>query len=165
MRFRQLIAIVGPRSHDNYAADARYQSLRDHRAHFTHCPTEPISTYVFQGARENANKRREASSEAPGNTLSAAQNFINAPDEHGNPIFVGEPSGSRPNHVGDDTTVILPYSRIIGSVACALHQTEFRDERKWIAPAIPIELSSGQYSAQRDPSLERVLSLIASRQR
>ena len=73
----------------------------------------------------------------PLNTVSAAQNFISALDEMGTPIFVGEPSGSRPDHIGDDTTVVLPYSGIIISIACAVHQTSFRDAREWIGAKHP----------------------------
>jgi len=96
------------------------------------------------------------------NTLSAAQNFINAIDQFGAAVFVGEPSGSRPDHVGDDTTVVLPYSGIIGSIACALHQTDFRDQREWIAPQLPITLSSGAYFSQRDPVVETIMKFVAS---
>jgi tetratricopeptide (TPR) repeat protein len=94
------------------------------------------------------------------NTLSAAQNFISLLDVMGNPIFVGEPSGSRPNHTGDDTEVTLPYSGISGSIACALHQTNFRDKRVWIAPRIPVALSSHAYFGQQDPALEAIKRFI-----
>src|SRR5262249_53701970 len=35
------------------------------------------------------------------NTLSAAENVISTIDQFGGATFVGEPSGSKPNHVGD----------------------------------------------------------------
>ena len=90
-------------------------------------------------------------------TLSAAQNFISTLDRWMKVQFVGEDSGSRPNHVGDDTLVLLPYSGVMGSISCALHQTNYRDLRSWIAPSIPVGLSSQDYFAQRDPVLEAVL--------
>jgi C-terminal processing protease CtpA/Prc len=94
------------------------------------------------------------------NTESAAQNFASTLDEFGHVIIVGEPSGSKPNHVGDDTLVVLPYSGIIASIACAIHQTEFRDERQWIAGDIPISLSSDAYFSQRDPTMEAIAEVI-----
>jgi hypothetical protein len=94
------------------------------------------------------------------NTLSAAQNFISTLDQWMKVTFAGEPSGSRPNHTGDDTLVVLPYSGLMGSIACALHQTTFRDSRPWISPALPVSLSSQDYFAQRDPVLEAVLHEI-----
>ncbi len=97
------------------------------------------------------------------NTVSAAQNFISALDEMGTPIFVGEPSGSRPDHIGDDTTVVLPYSGIIISIACAVHQTSFRDAREWIAPNIPAALSSAEYFRNADPALDAVLTFIRAK--
>lgn len=90
------------------------------------------------------------------NTLSAAQNFISTLDQWMNVEFVGEVSGSRPDHVGDDTLVLLPYSGLMGSIACALHQTNYRDLRSWIAPSLPVSLSSEDYFAQRDPGLEAI---------
>jgi hypothetical protein len=95
------------------------------------------------------------------NTLSAAQNFIGLLDDVCEPIFVGEPSGSKPNHAGDDTLVTLPYSGIMASISCAYHQTNFRDGREWIAPGIPVGLSSEEYLGQRDPAIEAITSFIA----
>jgi hypothetical protein len=94
------------------------------------------------------------------NTLSAAQNFIGLLDQMGQPIFVGEPSGSKPNHAGDDTEVTLPYSGISGSISCAYHQTNFRDARAWIAPRIPVVLSSKAYFGQHDTAMEAIRLFI-----
>ncbi len=95
------------------------------------------------------------------NTLSAAQDFIGLLDQLCEPIFVGEPSGSKPNHVGDDTEVVLPYSGILGSIACACHQTNFRDARAWIAPRIPVALTSRSYFRQEDPAMEAIRAFRA----
>lgn len=93
-------------------------------------------------------------------TESAAQNFISTIDAFGNAIFVGEPSGSSPDHIGDDTLVVLPYSGITGSIACAVHQTNFRDLRPWIPPDVPVPLSSSDYFAQKDPAMAVIRLLI-----
>ncbi|MFB3084243.1 MAG: hypothetical protein ACE1Z4_12465, partial [Gammaproteobacteria bacterium] len=36
-------------------------------------------------------------------TFSACQNFVNRMERETNVLFVGEPTGSRPNFVGEDT--------------------------------------------------------------
>ena len=94
-------------------------------------------------------------------TFSAAQNFINQVERFTRAIFVGEPSSSRPNFVGESTQVILPYSRVEGSISSRLHIDSFwGDERMWIAPHIAVELSSKDYFSNQDPSLSVVLAII-----
>lgn len=96
-------------------------------------------------------------------TFSAAQNFINWIERSTRAIFVGEPSSSRPNFVGETTPVILPYSRIEGSISSRMHIDSFwGDERMWIAPHLPVELSSGDYFANQDPAMTAVLAVIDS---
>jgi hypothetical protein len=93
------------------------------------------------------------------NTISAAQNFLNDVDQVARAIFVGEPSSSRPNFVGEDTQVMLPYSGIMGSLASRYFQdSDPLDDRVWIAPDIPITLSSQDYFAGRDPVLTAALA-------
>ena len=43
------------------------------------------------------------------------------------------------------------------------HDSYWGDNRPWIAPYLPIELSSADYFANRDPVLETVLALIEQR--
>jgi hypothetical protein len=94
-------------------------------------------------------------------TFSACQNFVNWLDRMAHPIFIGEPTGSKPNFIGETTNVVLPYSRVQGSISSRIHFDSFwGDERQWIAPHIPIELSSEDYFANRDPVLEAVLTMI-----
>jgi hypothetical protein len=51
------------------------------------------------------------------NTFSAAQNFLNEMERWTDATFVGEPSSSSPNFVGEETNVLLPYSRVMGSIS------------------------------------------------
>ena len=96
------------------------------------------------------------------NTFSAAQNFINEVEQMTDAVFAGEPSGSRPNFVGEDTDLLLPYSGIMGSVASRYFQdSDPLDERQWIAPDIPVRLSSDDYFANRDPVMAAVLEAIS----
>ena len=96
-------------------------------------------------------------------TFSACQNFINWLERMTQAIFVGEPSSSRPNFIGETTNVMLPYSGVQASISSRVHFDSFwGDERQWIAPHIPIALSSDAYFANQDPVLEAVLSLIGT---
>jgi hypothetical protein len=73
-------------------------------------------------------------------------------------IFAGEPSSSRPNFVGEETPVQLPWSGAIGSISDRYHETIPGDKREWIEPEIKLVLSSADYFANRDPLLEKVLA-------
>ncbi|HEX6574878.1 MAG TPA: hypothetical protein VF042_07880, partial [Gemmatimonadaceae bacterium] len=95
-------------------------------------------------------------------TFSAAQNFA-ATVEHYIPqvIFVGEPTGSRPNFIGESTPVTLPYSGTRAIISSRWNQnTDFTDGRMWIAPEIPIPLSSKDYFAGRDPVVSGIIAII-----
>ena len=95
------------------------------------------------------------------NTFSAAQNFINDVERMTDATFAGEPSSSRPNFVGEDTELRLPYSGIVGSMSSRYFQdSDPLDDRQWIAPDIPVRLSSQDYFANRDPVLAAVLDVI-----
>jgi hypothetical protein len=95
------------------------------------------------------------------NTFSAAQNFINAVERWTDALFVGEPSSSRPNFIGEDTEVLLPYSGITGTVASRYFQdSDPLDDRTWIAPDIPVRMSSGDYFGGKDPVLDAALEHI-----
>ncbi len=59
-------------------------------------------------------------------TFSAAQNTATAIERETNAIFVGEPSGSRPNFIGETTPFMLPYSKALVNVADLYWQTSWR---------------------------------------
>ena len=98
------------------------------------------------------------------NTFSAAQFFLGDMDRYTHTIFAGEPSSSKPNFVGEETTVQLPWSGGIGSISDRYHESIPGDKREWIEPAIKYSLSSADYFANRDPLLVRVLADIGRRQ-
>jgi tetratricopeptide (TPR) repeat protein len=92
------------------------------------------------------------------NTFSAAGNFLNAVERITNARFAGEPSSAKPNSVGEDTEILLPYSGIRGSLASRYFQdSDPNDDRLWIPIDIPVELTSRDYFANRDPVLAAVL--------
>jgi hypothetical protein len=95
------------------------------------------------------------------NTFSAAQNFINVVEGMTDAIFVGEPTGSRPNMIGESTTVILPYSGLRTSISSRLFQdSHAHDDRVWIPPDVPVTMTSTDYFENRDPVLDAVFELI-----
>lgn len=99
------------------------------------------------------------------NTFSAAQAFIGDLERFVAPVFVGEPSGSSPNFTGESTGWFeLPYSHIRVNISERYHQhSAFPDDgRQWIAPRIPVELTSNDYFSNRDPVLEAVLAVLRS---
>ena len=78
-------------------------------------------------------------------------------------IFVGEPSSSSPNFVGEETQVLLPYSGTIVSISNLYWQdSQPWDNRPWIAPDIPATLSFDDYANGRDPALASILDVIGS---
>jgi tetratricopeptide (TPR) repeat protein len=94
-------------------------------------------------------------------TFSAAQNTASLLELHTHATFVGEPTGSRPNFVGESTYFVLPYSRI--RVYCSSrywqHVTS-TDRRVWIAPQIAVEMSFRDFAENRDPCLEAIFKRI-----
>jgi len=91
------------------------------------------------------------------NTFSAAQFFLGRMDRETNARFVGEPSSSRPNFVGEESPVQLPWSGAIGSISDQYHESIPGDTREWIAPVIRYDPSARDYFANRDPLLDMVL--------
>ena len=95
------------------------------------------------------------------NTFSASHNLITDLDWIAEPVFVGEPSGSRPNTLSESGHFVLPFSRLSGTLSSQYHQQSWpEDHRIWIAPDIPVGLSSNEYFAGRDPALEAIAALI-----
>lgn len=95
------------------------------------------------------------------NTFSAAQIFIGQVDRMQRATFAGEPSSSRPNFVGEENPVLLPWSGALCSISNRYHETIPGDTRVWIAPAIKVDLASADYFANRDPVMDAVLKDLA----
>jgi len=96
-------------------------------------------------------------------TFSAGQNLLTDITKYSNPILVGEPSGSKPNHIGEAGWFKLPYSGLMGLISSQFHQTsKAEDNRKWIAPHIPIRLSSSDYFDGTDKAMDIVMEIIKS---
>jgi hypothetical protein len=93
-------------------------------------------------------------------TYSAAQSTATAIDRETSAIFVGEPTGSRPNFIGEQLRFELPYSKFRANVADLYWQTSWPwDHRTWIAPDIYAPPTFESFSRNEDPALEAILSL------
>jgi hypothetical protein len=95
-------------------------------------------------------------------TFSAAQNAATLIERHTQAIFVGEPTGSSPNFVGEEDPVTLPYSKLQINVSDLFWQSSWPyDSRTWIGPEIYVPLTFAAFRANRDPALEAILEYPA----
>jgi hypothetical protein len=94
-------------------------------------------------------------------TFSAAMNLAVDLERHTRALFVGEPTGARPNHYGENADIALPHSGLRCTAAALWWQySDPRDDRPWIAPDIPAPLWSADYAASRDPAVEAILRYV-----
>jgi hypothetical protein len=94
-------------------------------------------------------------------TFSAAQVFLSHAYFLTNAVIVGECSGSGTNFVGEDTQTRLPHSGLPVSISSQYHQANHLDHRPCIEPEIPVALSSADYFANRDPTLEAIWQVLS----
>jgi len=93
-------------------------------------------------------------------TYSACQIFIAQVEMLTHAIFVGEPSASSPNFIGEDVPVTLPFSQLMLSISTRYHEGNASDPWIWIPPTIPAFLSSKDYFANRDPALQAIIEVV-----
>jgi tetratricopeptide (TPR) repeat protein len=93
-------------------------------------------------------------------TFSAAQNTATAIGRETEPIFVGEPTGSRPNFTGETIPFELPYSKLRANAGDLFWQTSWpEDHRTWIAPDIYAPPTFEAFSRNQDPAMDAILAL------
>ena len=93
-------------------------------------------------------------------TFSAAQNTATAIGRETEPIFVGEPTGSRPNFNGEVIPFELPYSKLRANAGDLFWQTSWpEDHRTWIAPDIYAPPTFEAFRRNADPALDAILAL------
>ncbi len=98
-------------------------------------------------------------------TFSAAQTFAARIDQWTSTTFAGEPTGSRPNHIGNERPFKLPHSGLRGTIASGLNQPiSAHDDREAIAPDLAVPGLAADYFAGRDPVLEAALKTFAESQ-
>jgi hypothetical protein len=93
-------------------------------------------------------------------TFSAAQMLVNELEQYTRVTFVGEPTGSRPDHYGDPKKIRLEHSGLTLRVS-RLHWSSYTafDERASTHPDFLAEWTSAAYFGGRDPALELATSL------
>lgn len=92
-------------------------------------------------------------------TFSAAQNTATLIGRHAHPVYVGEPTGSRPTFVGETIPFTLPYSGLTVNVSDLLWQSSWpMDHRAWIAPDLYTPPTFEAFRRNQDPALDAVLA-------
>jgi tetratricopeptide (TPR) repeat protein len=92
-------------------------------------------------------------------TYSAAQNLTTYIERWTPAIFVGEPTGSSPNFVGEELGFQLPYSKLFVNISDRYHQSSWpEDYRTWIAPMLYLPPVFTDYKKGIDKALDAVLN-------
>ncbi len=97
-------------------------------------------------------------------TFSACQNFITDIGRALQPVYVGEPSGSRPNFIGESIPFTLPYSKMSGTVSDLYWQRSWpMDARNWIPPDLPTPIRFSDLRVGRDAAMDAITEFINSK--
>ncbi|MEE8367193.1 MAG: hypothetical protein V3S30_02660 [Thermoanaerobaculia bacterium] len=92
---------------------------------------------------------------------SAAPSFAIRMRQLTNVVFVGEPTGGRPNGYGNTSIITLPNSGT--QLTCSqlfVQPTWDPDRRPWITPDITAELTIEDLAENRDPALEAIIHYL-----
>lgn len=94
---------------------------------------------------------------------SAAANFATDLERFADPVFVGEPTSMTGNQDGDEGAVVLPNSGLRATVSGVRWQLSHPwDERRSIAPHVPVTQTAADHFAGRDRPLDVARALIAA---
>jgi hypothetical protein len=94
-------------------------------------------------------------------TFSAGQNFATRLEQSTRAVFVGEATGGRPNHIGDESAIPLPYSGITVSIASRRYDDAGPgDTRSTLTPSVVISVLAADYFGNRDPAFDAVMGVI-----
>ena len=98
-------------------------------------------------------------------TFSAGMCFAAELEKSTNAIFIGEPTGSSPNFVGESGGVFqLPYSGIWVNASNLFWQNSYAfDKRKFISPRVFVKDSFQEFSEGTDSYLEVVKEIIKNK--
>jgi hypothetical protein len=90
-------------------------------------------------------------------TQSAAENLVDRLQRDTQAIFVGEPTGERPNMYGDPQPFVLPESKITVNISSLYWQDMGpRDNRDTTGPEIAAELTERDFEAGADPAMDAI---------
>ena len=111
---------------------------------------------------DNINRRGKLFVVIGQSTFSAAQNLASDLEYYSDAIFIGEPTGSSPNFIGEINPITLPYSGLVVSSSNVYHQRGLysSDERKWKAPDIYIPVSFNDFINGEDPVLSEIIKYV-----
>ncbi|MEO8033011.1 MAG: hypothetical protein ABI837_01155 [Acidobacteriota bacterium] len=91
-------------------------------------------------------------------TFSAAQFLVDDLQTYSNPVFIGEPTGSKPVSYGDSRKIVLPDSGITVRASIYYWQRNPWEEAvEWIPPDVAAPLRFEDYRHNVDPALEAAL--------
>jgi hypothetical protein len=91
-------------------------------------------------------------------TFSAAVNASSDLERLSNTPFVGEPTAGAPSSWGDPKQISLPQNGLVARISTVYwHDWTNNESRPWIAPDIPVGLSSKEYFAGQDTAMSKVL--------
>ncbi len=93
-------------------------------------------------------------------TFSAAQMLVNELEQYTRVTFVGEPTGSRPDHYGDPKKIRLEHSGLTLRVS-RLHWSSYTafDERASTNPDFPVVWTGKTFFSGQDPALSLIGSI------
>jgi tetratricopeptide (TPR) repeat protein len=95
-------------------------------------------------------------------TFSAAQNTTGELERRTKAILVGEPTGSRPNFIGESLRIPLPYTKWSASISDLWWQHSMAmDYRIWTNPQLYAPPSAELFRAYRDPAMEAIAAYRA----
>lgn len=78
-------------------------------------------------------------------------------------VFVGEPTGGKPNSPGDETFFTLPYSKIAVNFSNVYWESSWPYDARWaIAPEIYTPRTFASYLAGDDPAMDAILAYGAT---
>lgn len=122
-----------------------------------------LNKYLINNFIKNdgINKRGKIFTIIGRNTFSAAMNLAADLETNTQTIFIGEPTGSRPNFIGEINFIDLPYSGFKVSASSLYWQKAFSsDKRKWISPEVYAPLNFSDYKNNVDPAMNAVYDYI-----
>ena len=108
---------------------------------------------------EKINKKGKLFTIVGPSTFSAATALATELDLHTNTIFVGEPTGGKPNSFGDLGRLMLPKSNVqVRYARWEMHQSLRDDHRPAIFPDLRAQLTHADYVNNTDPAMEVILN-------
>jgi len=91
-------------------------------------------------------------------TYSAAINLCGYLERFTRITYVGEPTGSSPNFIGEDRAFELPFSKLMANVSDRYWQSSWPDNRsQWFSPLVYVTPAFGDFAAGKDPALDLIL--------